>query len=469
MNTSLETNTTETNITSDAHTSHTQKRQSTGSLSIFFLLLAATLLNGLDSSEFTGAANVIARDLHLSLTDIGILASAFTILITIGAIPIGLLADRAKRSHVIAACLAVWSVATLLTGLAGNFIALFLTRTFTGIGEAGFSPAGNSLVGDVYKEDQRGKVMSWLSLAAVIGPLAGLVLGGVIAGLAPGAWRWAFLVSGIPGIILAFFAWRMHEPIRHTTGRLPSADAPGSWNAQYVLAQLRNLLRINTFVCLLIIGVLTTFTSTALQTYFPILLQQRDTFGMTPGQAGSYAGLILGPTAIVGVILGGYLADWLTRRYAGARLLIISFSALVVPPFTITSLLIANTHNLLLFSAIMIPAFFINTLHLAPLAAALLDVVPSESRASGVAISLFIQRILGSAFAPLLIGILAGFFDPSGLHFLHNVAGHDIVLALIFTCPLAFIAAGITGIVGLRWIRADRAAAAGEHASQATS
>src|SRR5579864_4933365 len=137
-------------------------------LSVFFVLLVATLLNGLDSSEFTGASTVIARDLHLSINDIGILASAFTILLTISAIPLGLWADRAKRSRVIAACLAVWSLATTLTGMAGNFIVLFLTRAFTGIGEAGYAPAGNSLVGDVFREDQRGKVLSWLSLAAVI-------------------------------------------------------------------------------------------------------------------------------------------------------------------------------------------------------------------------------------------------------------------------------------------------------------
>lgn len=357
---------------------------------------------------------------------------------TVSIIPLGLWADRAKRSHVIAACLGVWSLATTLTGLAGNFIALFLTRTFTGIGEAGYVPAGYSLVGDVFKEDQRGKVMSWLSLASVIGPLAGLVLGGVIAGLAAGSWRWAFLITGIPGLVLAFFAWRLREPVRHTTGRLPGVADHGTLKTQYVLAQLRNLVRIKTFVCLVIIGVLTTFTATALQTYFPILLQQHDTFGMTSGQAGTYAGLVLGPIAIVGVLLGGYLADWLTRRYAGARLLIIIVSCLLVLPLNIASLLLANTHNLVLFSAIMIPAFFINTLHLAPLAAAFLDVVPSESRASAVAISTFIQGILGRAVAPLAIGMLAGFFDPTGLHFLHNLAGHDLILALICTCPPAF-------------------------------
>jgi MFS family permease len=428
-------------------------------LFVFLVLLTATLLNGMDISEFTGAAGVIGRELHLSIGDIGTLTSAFTIFLTVSIIPLGLWADRAKRSHVIAACLAVWSLATAITGLAGNFAGLFVTRSLTGIGEAGYQPAGNSLVGDTFKEDQRGKVMSWLSLAAVIGPLLGLVLGGVIAGLSVGSWRLVFLVTGIPGLVLAFFAWRLREPARQTTGRLPNLAEQGTLKSQYVVAQMRNLLQIRSFLCLIIIGILTTFTSTALQVFFPILLQQHDTFGMTSGQAGSYAGLILGPTAIVGVLLGGYVADWLTHRYAAARLLIIIFSVFLVIPLNILSLLSANTHNLVLFSAILIPTFFINTLHLAPLTAAFLDVVPSESRASAIAISTFIQRILGSAAAPLLIGSLAGLFDPTGMHFLSSTAGHDIILALICTCPLAFVCAGIAGLISLRWIRADLAVA----------
>ena len=463
----IDTNTTPTENEEMAETtSSVQKQQrNTYPLLVFLVLLIATLLNGLDSSEFTGASGVIGRELHLSLGDIGALASAFTIFLTISIIPLGLWADRAKRSHVIAACLAVWSLATAVTGLAGNFVGLFVTRSITGIGEAGYQPAGNSLVGDTFREDQRGKVMSWLTLASVIGPLLGMVLGGVIAGLSSGSWRLAFLVTGVPGLILAFFAWRLREPARSTTGRLPNLAAQSTQSTQstlksgYIMAQLRSLLQIKSFVCLVIIGILTTFTSTALQTFFPILLQQHDTFGMTSGQAGSYAGLVLGPTAIVGVILGGYLADWLTHRYAAARLLIIIVSVFLVIPLNIASLLSANTHNLVLFSSILIPTFFINTLHLAPLSAAFLDVVPSESRASAIAISTFIQRILGSAAAPLLIGTLAGLFDPTGLHFLNSVAGHDIILAIICTCPLAFVCAGIVGVVGLRWMRTDLAAA----------
>jgi MFS family permease len=348
----------------------------------------------------------------------------------------------------------------VLTGLASNFLMLFVTRMFTGVGEAGYEPAGKALVGDFFQDDQRGKVISWLSVGGVLGPILGMVLGGMIAGLAPGSWRFAFLITGIPGLILAFFAWRLREPVRHQTAALSheaeTTTTYEAWKPGAIIAQLRTLLRIKTFVCLLIFGVLTAFTATALQVYFPILLQQRDTFGLTSGQAAAFAGLALGPTALVGIVLGGYLADWLKRRYQGARILICALSVLLTIPLNIASLLLTSTHNLVLFSAFLIPAFFVNMLHIGPLGAAMLDVIPADQRASAVSISVFIQRILGTALAPLLIGMLASSFDPSGLHFLHSLAGHDLVLALLYTCPIAFILAGIVSILGLRWMHHDQ-------------
>lgn len=433
-----------------------QKRKNRYAYYVFFVLFAATFLNGLDGSEFTGAANIIARELHLGINDVGVLTSAFTVFLTVSIIPVGIWADRARRSRVIAVCLAVWSLATALTGLASGFLALFATRMFTGIGEAGYMPAGYSLVGDSFADDQRTRVISWLSIAGLVGPILGMVLGGVIAGLAPGSWRWAFLATGIPGLLLAFLAWRLHEPAHQQTATV-TGDAGiltyGALKPREVVTHLVALLGNPMLVCLTIIGVLTTFTATALQTYFPILLQQHDTFGLTSGQAASFAGLVLGPTALVGVMLGGYLADWLTRRYRGARILVCAVSVLLTAPLNVASLLVANTHRLALFSAILIPTFFINTLHIGPLAAAVLDIVPAQQRASAVAISVFVQRILGTASAPLLIGLLARAFDPSGLHFLNSMAGHDLILALLCSCPLAFISAGIVGILGLCRVR----------------
>jgi MFS family permease len=339
---------------------------------------------------------------------------------------------------------------------------LFVTRMFTGIGEAGYTPAGNSLAADLFQKDQRAKVMSWLSLASLLGPILGLVLGGVIAGLSPGAWRYAFLGTGISGVILAVFAWRLREPLRRQADSLTPDEmmaGRGAWQPGAILVPFWTLLRIKTLVCLVVMGVLSAFTAIALPTYFPILLQQHDTFGLTSGQAALFAGLALGPTGFVGVLLGGYLADWLNRRYQDARVLVCAVSALLTGPLFISALCIMNTGNIILCIFVLVPTFLIFMMHLGPLLAAVLDVVPSEMRASGLAIFTLLQRLLGTAFAPLLVGTLARSFDPGGLHFAHNLAGHDLILALILTCTPAFLGAGVAGMTALRWVGKDRAAA----------
>jgi len=417
---------------------------------VVFVLFTATLLNALDSNVFTSAAPVIARELHMQISSIGVLTSAFTIFLTISIIPVGIWADRTRRSYVIAACLAVWSLATALTALAGSFFSLFATRMFTGIGEAGYMPAGNSLVADFFSKRPRPKILSLLALATLIGAIGGIVAGGVIAGLGPGTWHLAFLITGVPGLLLAVCAWRLREPARQkqTTG------AYGGLRLSGLSTQLRGLVGSKIFLCTAIYGVLVEFTAVGLQAYFPTLLQQRDAFGLTSGQAATFAGLALGPTAIVGILFGGYLASWLRRRYRSANFLTCVVTTMLTAPLNLATLLVLiTTHNLVLFTIVMLPSFLLNTIHIGPLSAAVLDIAPADQRASTVAIFLFIVRILGTALAPLVIGLLANSFDPGGQHFAHSLAGHDLTMALLITCPIAFTIASVAGVIGLRLMR----------------
>jgi MFS family permease len=428
---------------------------------VVFVLFAATMLNALDSNVFTSAAPVIARELHMSISSIGVLTSAFTIFLTISIIPVGLWADRTRRSYVIAACLAVWSLATALTALAGSFLGLFVTRMFTGIGEAGYMPAGNSLVADFFHKGQRPKILSLLALATLIGAIGGIVAGGVIAGLGPGTWHLAFLITGIPGLLLAICAWRLREPARQRQQAHAGAGASNGLHLSGLSRQVRGLIGSKVFICTTIYGVLVEFTAVGLQAYFPTLLQQRDALGLTSGQAATFAGLALGPTAVIGIMLGGYLASWLRRRYRSANFLTCVVTTMITAPLNLATLLVLmTTHNLVLFTVVMLPSFLINTIHIGPLSAAVLDIAPKDQRASTVAIFLFIVRILGTALAPLVIGFLANGFDSTGQHFAHSMAGHDLTLALLITCPIAFTIASVAGVIGLRLMRRQNAAVA---------
>ncbi len=182
---------------------------------VFWVMFSISLLNYLDRYVLTGAANVIARELHFNLDGIGYISSAFLIVYTLGTVPLGIWADRSKRRNVVAFSVAIWSIATAATALATNFTTLFLSRMVLGIGEAGYFPAGTALLSDYFSREKRSRTMSWWGTAQLFGILGGYGIGGTLAGLYTGSWRLAFIFTGIPGLLLALFAWRLREPRRN--------------------------------------------------------------------------------------------------------------------------------------------------------------------------------------------------------------------------------------------------------------
>lgn len=179
------------------------------------VLFAVSVLNGLHYSLLAGAADVMSQELHLNIADIGYLSSAFILSFILSVIPLGIWSDRTKRKNVIALAVVVWSFATALVALTSNILVLFLSRMALGVGEAAYSPASAALISDYFSRARRARIMSYLAAADLIGLMAGTILGGVVAGLYYGAWRFAFLCAGIPGLALAAIAWRLREPLRN--------------------------------------------------------------------------------------------------------------------------------------------------------------------------------------------------------------------------------------------------------------
>src|SRR4051812_7713549 len=178
-------------------------------------MFGISFLNYLDRNVLTGAANTVAHELGFGIDGIGYVASAFLLVYTLCTIPFGIWADRAKRKNVVTFCVAVWSIATALTALSFNFVSIFFFRMILGVGEAGYFPAGTALMSDYFSFEKRSRVMSWWSVAQLIGILIGFVLGGALSGIYFGSWRLAFLITGIPGLVLAYLAWRLREPRRN--------------------------------------------------------------------------------------------------------------------------------------------------------------------------------------------------------------------------------------------------------------
>lgn len=452
----------------------TARRTANYPLYVFWVLFTISMLNSMDRYILTGASNVVAQELHLGIDQIGYLSSAFILFFTLSIIPSGILTDRIKRKNVIAAAVGVWSLATAFTALANNFGTLFLSRSVLGIGEAGYSPSSQALLSDYFGRTKRARVMGWWAVSGQVGLLIGIVIGGVVAGLYYGAWHIAFLFAGIPGLLLAFVAWRLREPQRNqadealetltSSSSLPevelAAETYFAKKSRTVLAQFALLIRNKTLVVLIVMQIFAFFVLSGTVTYLPIFMQQKDTFGLTSAQAAFFTGFAVVLAASAGVIMGGYIADWWSRYYAGARVLVSGLGfVLSMPTYLVATLIAVYTHNLAWYTVFFVLTAILVNLSAGPTGAATQDVVPTMLRGSAVAISLFIAHILGDAFSPSLLGALARSFDPTGQHFLHNVAGHDLMLALIFIFPPALGLSGAIAIFGSRWMKSDMEAA----------
>ncbi len=436
---------------------------------VFWVMFSISFLNYLDRNVLSGAANVVARELGFGFAGIGAIATSFIFVYTVFTIPLGIWADRTKRKNVVAICVAIWSLATAVTALANSFLTLFISRMVLGIGEAGYFPAGTALMSDYFSRSKRSRIMSWWSVGQLIGILVGFVIGGVLAGM--GKWRLAFVFTGIPGLLLAFLAWRLREPRRneadeeeialypYTLGKMAEIEEPHQaiHISSNVFSQFGMLLRIKTLVVLIIMQIFAFFVLGVNVVFLPTYLQQLDIFGLSSGQAGLFSGAVIVLAGLVGTVLGGYMADWLNRRHQGARVLVCGIGFLLSAP---SFALAITTHNFQVFSVFFIVTTILLTLYTGPSTAATQDVVPAILRASAIAVSLFFAHLLGDAFAPTLVGFLASAFDPThGQHFAHNMGGQDLARALLFTCTPALLIAGLVGIFGARWMKADVATA----------
>lgn len=432
---------------------------------VFWVMFAISFLNYLDRYVLSGAANTIAHELNFGVDGIGYLASAFLVVYTLVTIPLGIMADRTKRKNIVALCVAVWSLATSLTALSFNFLSLFFFRMLLGVGEAGYFPAGTAIMSDYFTRARRSRIMSWWSVAQLVGILIGFLIGGY---LTVTTWRFAFLFTGIPGLLLALLAWKLREPRPNQAeleeeaaqGQPPeempaSLEPPAPTNP---LSQMRSLLRIKTLVVLIVMQIFAFFVLSVATTFLPTYLQQTDLpYHLSSGQASLFSGAVIVLAGLIGTVFGGYLADWLSSRHAGSRVLVCGIGFLLSAPLFVLSLLAQSFELYALF-------FFLTTIlitfYTGPATAATQDVAPSALRASAVAISLLIAHLFGDAFSPTLVGLLARRFDPTGgTHFAQNMAGHDLAFAFLITATPALVIAGLVGIFGARWMKDDVAAA----------
>ncbi len=317
----------------------------------FSILFLINILNYADRYVLPAILPKIAdpkSGLGLTSFEQGLLGSSFLVVYGIATLPLGVWADRGIRKNIVALCVSIWSVATVLAGFTRNFAQIFSVRAVLGIGEAGYAPASLSLLGDFFARAKRGRILSYWSAGTLIGAAIGFTFGGLIADTL--GWRYAFFFVGIPGLICAFLAWRMLEPRRgaydneeESTDELPAEAVHGSVGKDF-WGTVQKLRFIPTYWVLVGALVFSFFTIGGTSFWLPSYLV--DSFGLKVGQAGVISGAVLVSSGLVGTVVGGWLADFAQRRRQEGRLLVATLGFLIGGPLVLIALLSTRFHCL---------------------------------------------------------------------------------------------------------------------------
>jgi len=326
----------------------------------------------------------LRAEFSLTSTHLAWLQAALQIVLSVATIPFGLLADRYSRAHIIAYGMVFCSLVTIFTGMVHTFFLLLVSRALVGIGEAAYAPAAQSMISGAFPEKSRAEAQSVFASGMLAGATFGLAIGGLI-GAAVG-WRPAFYFLGVPGLLISLLALRLKEPPRG-----PRSD----------LVPLSHILAVPAFLSLILAGVLITFTSVAIIFWGPEFVKEWK--GFSQREAGLALGVTVLFASMLGVLVGGYAADWMHRRYKYGRILTISLAFLTAAPFALWALHAEEKTTII--ATLFIAAFFMSWYH-GPVTAVIHHMMPRRAHATSIAVYMFATQLLGGVLGPYVVGAI---------------------------------------------------------------
>jgi MFS family permease len=433
------------------------------------IVLACVLgLASADASTVGASATELRKSLGISNTDIGLLVAVTSLVAALASVPFGVLADRARRTWLLAGAVLCWGAAMVWSATANNFQDLLLSRAALGAVTAAGGPIIASLVGDYFPARERGRVYGFILAGELVGAGFGFAVTGDIAAL---SWRAAFVVLAVPALVLAWVVRRLPEPPRGGGGSLlnaspeasrrsgpenrPEADADEllqptdaqrlarerglTADPRLVLrrdparmslyAATRHVLRVRTNVLLIASSACGYYFLAGIQTFGVEFVKGQYDIGQV---LANVMLLIVGVGAITGVLAGGVTGDFLLRRgFLNGRILLSAFTATAAVVLFLPPLFASGMGSALPY---LIAATCALSAQNPPLDAARLDIMPALlwGRAEAVRTCL---RAIAQALAPLLFGVFSDHLFGGG----HTGLQWTFVIMLLPLAASAFL------------------------------
>ena len=399
---------------------------------LLVFLTGVNLLNYMDRYVVAAVLEPMGRELGLSDAQLGWVQPVFIYAYMLAAPVFGTLADRFHRPRLIAAGISLWSLATAGAALAGGFPGLLFTRALVGVGEAAYASLGPALLADCYPESERARSFTWFYLAIPVGSALGYALGGVAA--QAWGWRAAFLVAGLPGLLLAVRMARTADPPRGAMDTIEDrlAGAPFS-------LRLKSLFSNRIWLACTLSYTAYTFAMGALSTWAPTLLQR--VHGISAGQAGIVFGGLAVVTGIAGTFAGGILTSRLQKRWSDAGVWLAGLTLIGAAPIVAWALKAPTPGWAYAIFFLGMLLLFCNT---SPVNALTVSCVPASIRATGTSVNVFLIHLLGDALSPEWVGHRSAAFSAAGVG-----RGEALARALWIAVP----AIAASGVILIAWAR----------------
>jgi len=374
-----------------------------------FVLYTLTLvytLNFIDRVLIGVVAQPIIEEFRLQDWQFGLLSGfGFALMYTLMGIPIARLSEQYNRVRIIAASVILWSAMTALCGVAGSFLGLLVFRIGVGIGEAGCTPPANSLIADYFPPRSRARALATYSLGITIGGVLANAFGGPIAGMF--SWREAFLVLGIPGVVIGIAVlFIVKEPPRGY------ADPPGTPVVEKLgfRQSLSELASKHTFWVNAIAASAVAFVGYGMINFQAAFFQRSH--GMSVAEVATQVAVPLGLTASLGAFGAGFLTERISERFPNAVAWIPGFGLLLAVPLYVLGFTADSASSALAF---LLVGSVLHYSHLGAQYTICQGVVSMRCRATAVALFLFVVNLIGYGLGPLGVGILSDILMSSQL------------------------------------------------------
>lgn len=417
------------------------------------LLAAVAFIDAVDRGILPGVLTKVQDELGFSDTQAGLLGTAFVLTGFLVVLPAGYLADRYRRTRIIAVVLASWGLISGLNALVRSFWQFLSVRAALGIGETIDNPASQSLIADYYRVDVRGRAFALQRATPFFGQALGLGLAGGVASVL--GWRWAFLLVGVPGSLLAIAVWRLPEPRRgESDGAPPEPEAqlpvsppllPGrEAGARALIRDVRGALAVRTLRSLMIGSAIAAGALSGLGFWAAAFYERHTSLG-SGGSAG-LAGLLILVGAIAGTFVAGRVVDRVRERYEGAPMLLAGTcqavgAALLMPTFLEVPIWVRIPVQ-----GVAV-AFVVGGLVAIPVM--ITEVVPAAVRGISFSVTGFLSAVAGAA-SPLLIGAIADRFE----FMVDGEVKGNLANAFLIVTPLVFVGAFVL-LRGRRHVASD--------------